>query len=90
MSIHQDIHVHCIFPMFSDLEEQTVGTFISQTTQTESFVTGTDMGVQTDLCFDDLAQYSDSELHDKKKLQRSLFTSYILKDDESCKFYTGE
>ena len=59
-----------------------------QTTQTES-VAKTDRGSQTDLSFDYLAQYSDSELQDKKKLQRTLFMSYILKDDESCKFYTG-
>ena len=58
---------------------------MTQTTQTES-VAKTYTGSQTDLSFNDLAQYSDSELQDNKKLQRTLFMSYILKDD---KFYTG-
>ena len=53
-------------------------------------MTRADIGVQTDLKFDDLAKYEDSELQDKKKLQRNLLMSYILKDDESCKFYTGK
>lgn len=52
-------------------------------------MTRTDIGVQTDLKFDDLAKYEDSELQDKKKLQRNLLMSYSLKDDESCKVYTG-
>ena len=53
-------------------------------------MTKTDIDVQNDLKFDDLAKYEDSELQDKKKLQRNLLMSYILKDDESCKFYTGK
>lgn len=66
-----------------------MNTFFSETTQTESCVTTAEMAVQTDLSFDDLSQYSDPELQDRKKLQRSLFMSYVLKDDDSCKFYTG-
>ena len=86
---------------FSDLQEETVTTetVVSVNTDTTESHAGlaeapnlrdfTSTGVQTDLCFNDLQPYTDTELQDKQKLQRSLFMDYVLKDDESCKFYTG-
>ena len=48
------------------------------------------IGVQTDIAFDDLKDYSTSDLQDKKQLRRNLYMECVLKDDESCKFYTGK
>lgn len=47
------------------------------------------VAVQTDLCFDDMAHYSDSEITQTGDMKRKLMMDDVFKDDKSCKFYTG-
>lgn len=46
------------------------------------------IGVQTDLCCQDLKHMPDRELKDPNVLQRRLTMDSVLKDESSCKFYT--
>jgi len=48
-----------------------------------------EIGVQTDIFLNHLNQFSTNDLQDKKQMKRKLFLESVMKDDESCKFYTG-
>ena len=48
-----------------------------------------EVGTQTDVCFDHIRDYTDDELIDRKQMSRKLFLTSVLKDNNSCKFYTG-
>ena len=49
-----------------------------------------EIGVQTNLTFEHLSSYSDAELKDPNILQRKFTMESVLKDESSCKFYTGK
>lgn len=82
-------HLVIFFLYFSDLNEEVVVTESMVESQAIPEKQTTSTAVQTDVCFDDLKMYTNSDLQDTQKLQRSLFMKYVLKDDQSCKFYTG-
>lgn len=79
--------------IIADLKEEVIELTCqnaeSQTIQTDNMV---EIGVQTDIsiiCLNHLNQFSTNDLQDKKQMKRKLFLESVMKDDESCKFYTG-
>lgn len=57
--------------------------------QTES-VSYAEVGVQTDVIMDHLNEFSTQDLQDKSQMSRKIFLASVMKDDSSCKFYTGK
>jgi hypothetical protein len=48
-----------------------------------------EVGIQTDICLQHIQQYEDDDLTNRNQMSRTLFMSSVLKDSNSCKFYTG-
>ena len=64
-------------------------TFTPNKPETEEVMTRT-IGVQTNLEFDELESYSDDCFHDVRVMKRKLITDDIFKNDQTCRFYTGD
>lgn len=84
--------------MFTDLTEdvtvEVTTSYCDSQTQTDdnAMVTSVDtkeIEVQTEICLDNLCEFTTEDFQKHTNITRKLFMKSVLKDDESCKFYTG-
>ncbi|XP_048751583.2 uncharacterized protein LOC125663333 [Ostrea edulis] len=83
--------------VYIDLTEDVtveVTSYCDSQTQTDdnAMVTSVDtkeIEVQTKICLDNLCEFTTEDFQKHTNITRKLFMKSVLKDDESCKFYTG-